>query len=131
MKDQQKDMKKEHEDGQERDKSGTSVFSPCMFCGTASPLCPKCGLVSSCATHLGLHQRGHTCFPWVAEEREGVGRVMVTTRPVRAGEVLFMEEPVVVGPSQTSSTLCLSCYQPCPTGGFTCPGCQFPMCDER
>ena len=127
MKDQQKDMKKDEED---KDETGTLEWGPCMFCGSTSPGCPECGLVSSCPAHLGLHRRGHTCFPWDAEEREGVGRVMVTTRPVRAGEVLFMEEPVVVGPSQTSSILCLSCYLPC-TRAFTCPSCHFPMCDQR
>ena len=105
---------------------------PCLFCGSPGNPCPACGEASACSPeHLRLHRREEDgeCFPWKVEEREGVGRLMVTTRPISAGEVIFREEPVVSGPSQTSSLLCLSCYSPCSVDGFRCPRCRFPMCD--
>ena len=105
---------------------------PCLFCGAPGLPCPACGEAFACSPqHLRLHRREEDgeCFPWKVEEREGVGRLMVTTRPIAAGEVIFREEPVVSGPSQTSSLLCLSCYSPCSAQGFRCPSCRFPMCD--
>ena len=105
---------------------------PCLFCGAPGNPCSACGEASACSPeHLRLHRREEDgeCFPWKVEEREGVGRLMVTTRPIAAGEVIFREEPVVSGPSQTSNLLCLSCYSPCAADGFRCPRCRFPMCN--
>ena len=54
---------------------------------------------------------------------------MVTTRKVLAGETLFMEEPVVHGPSQTGDPVCLTCYAPV-SPDTTCATCGYPMCDD-
>ena len=111
---------------------GGGKQGPCLFCGAVGAACPACGEVFACSPeHLRLHRREEDgrCFPWKVEEREGVGRLMVTTRRIPAGEVIFREEPIVCGPSQTSSILCLSCYSPCSAHGFRCPRCRFPMCD--
>ena len=65
----------------------------------------------------------------MVEEREGVGRMMVTTKYVKAGETLFMEEPIVFGPSQEGFPVCLTCCALITTE-YLCPGCGYPMCDE-
>ena len=91
-----------------------------------------------CEEHGRLHFREEEgiCFPWKVEEKEGVGRVMVTTRNVFAGETLFMEEPLVHGPNQDGwpnsqkFPVCLSCYD-CVTFDYLCPSCGYPMCDQE
>jgi len=82
-----------------------------------------------CASHLELHRAGDgPCFPWTVREEEHVGRYMVTTRKVRAGETLFEETPVVIGPNQEGSPICLSCYSRVGLE-YLCSRCGYPVCD--
>ena len=53
---------------------------------------------------------------------------MVTTREVKAGETLFMEEPIVHGPNQ-GSPICLTCYSRVSLD-YLCENCGYPMCDS-
>ena len=123
-----KEVKKENEE------------KTCFMCGRLATLaCSGCGEVwFCCAEHGKLHFREEegNCFPWKVAEKDGVGRILVTTRSVRAGETLFMEEPLVHGPNQDGwgdsqhSPACLSCYSPV-TMDYLCPGCGYPMCGEE
>ena len=103
----------------------------CFFCSRPADLqCPACSEVwYCCPTHGSVHQRPHLdrCFPWKVDTIEGKGRVMVTTRDVKAGETLFMEEPVVHGPNQ-GAPICLTCYSSVSLD-YLCV-CGYPMCDE-
>ncbi|XP_023349162.1 protein msta isoform X2 [Eurytemora carolleeae] len=105
-------------------------LKPCYFCGRAGQLhCGGCGKVSACCSaHLNLHRRGkEPCFPWEILEKPLVGRCMVTSRKVCAGETLFQEEPVVIGPNQVGSPICLSCYSSIDLQ-YRCTSCQYPLC---
>ena len=106
----------------------------CFLCGAVAEIaCPGCGVVwYCCQAHGRLHYREEegTCFPWSVEEREGVGRLMVTTRKVLAGETLFLEEPIVHGPNQVGSPICLTCYSSI-TLDYLCSKCGYPMCDKE
>ena len=103
------------------------------MCGRSAGIqCPGCQDVWYCShTHGSIHYRSEVgrCFPWRVSEEEDKGRIMVTTRRVRAGETLFMEEPIVHGPSQTGAPVCLTCYAPV-TLDYCCARCGYPMCDD-
>ena len=64
---------------------------PCHFCGRPGrDVCPVCGEVwSCCPAHLRLHNRGGDCFPYRVDRMEGVGRMMVATRDLAAGDTIF------------------------------------------
>ena len=106
----------------------------CFMCDRPADIkCPGCDEVwFCCPAHGSIHYRPEvgTCFPWRVTEAEGKGRIMVTTRKVKAGETLFMEEPIVHGPNQDGSPICLTCYSAVSLD-FLCPGCGYPMCDEE
>ena len=106
----------------------------CFMCGRPAGLvCKKCNeFWFCCEEHGRLHFREEegVCFPWKVETREGVGRIMTTTRKVAAGETIFMEEPMVHGPCQEGQPVCLVCYEFI-TQDQLCPGCGYPVCDAQ
>ena len=56
--------------------------------------------------------------------------LQVTTRAVKAGEVLFEERPLAVGPCPVTAPQCLQCGRKV-DGSHLCPECGMPMCDEE
>ena len=40
-----------------------------------------------------------------------LGRYAVATRDLKAGDVIFKDEAVVVGPKQITEPVCLGCYK--------------------
>lgn len=106
----------------------------CFMCDRVATIkCPGCSDVWFCCwTHGRIHYREEVgqCFPWRVDTLPVVGRVMRTTRPVKAGETLFMEEPIVHGPNQVGSPICLSCYASVSLDYF-CDKCGYPMCDQE
>ncbi|XP_014482026.1 PREDICTED: protein msta, isoform B [Dinoponera quadriceps] len=63
-----------------------------------------------------------------------VGRYMVTSREVQAGEEIVTEMPFVIGPKACTYPLCLACYAPWPPGPDDkplCSKCGWPVCDEQ
>ena len=86
------------------------------------------------------------CWPFCIETRQDVGRIMVATRDIRAGEVILEEAPAVWGPNSKSAAVCLECLKPCITSVTTdeenlsdlseismktCSKCHFPVCGEE
>jgi len=65
--------------------------------------------------------------PWKQCQSKAQGRYLVTTGPVRAGQQLMQETPLVMGPTALSSPVCLSCHHPVTTL-IRCSTCQWPMC---
>lgn len=82
-----------------------------------------------------LHKRKDrkATLPYEIIRDEVVGRHMVASRDVRAGEVIFEEMPLTFGPSDNSQPVCLGCYQRI-TVASDCVecvgGCGYPMCSE-
>lgn len=37
-------------------------------------------------------------------------RYLVAAKPIPAGEVIMIDEPIVIGPCQESKPLCIGCY---------------------
>ena len=85
----------------------------CTLCDNSGSVeCDECALIFCSTEHSNLHRNGKTgeCFPVKVKECEKVGRYLVTSRFVRAGETLFEEEPVAAGPNQESAAICLICF---------------------
>merc|ERR1712106_635450 len=124
----------ENEEDSKEIKDEALPTNNCFLCGRlAESVCPSCNNVwFCCPTHGRLHYREEvgSCFPWRVEERENVGRLMVTTRKVFAGQTLFLEEPIVHGPNQVGSPICLTCYASVSLE-YTCKKCGYPMCDDE
>lgn len=57
-------------------------------------------------------------------------RRLVTTRDLKAGELILKESPAVVGPRMASVNLCLGCFAPRPQGQLSmCTRCGVaPIC---
>ncbi len=56
-------------------------------------------------------------------------RYMVATRDIEAGDLIFYEEPLLIGPSHSALPSCLDCMKKV-DGSYVCPNCNFPMCSE-
>ena len=106
----------------------------CFICSYPAALqCQKCDKVAFCsAEHGRLHcKEGFSeCFPYRVGFTEGFGRQLITTRDICMGEVIYVEDPIVVGPSHDCDPICLACMSAIDTS-FLCSGCGYPMCDEE
>ena len=85
------------------------------------------------------------CWPFRIDIQPNIGRIMVATRDIRAGEIILEEMPAVWGPNNKSAAVCLECLNPAfklpdasvdekvngDKGGIlinTCSKCHFPIC---
>lgn len=66
-------------------------------------------------------------LPYKIEKSNVLGRYLVATRDLKAGEVLFEEAPLVVGPVTVTNPVCLYCYTPA-DGSFKCRKSGWPLC---
>ncbi|CAH0386416.1 unnamed protein product, partial [Bemisia tabaci] len=64
---------------------------------------------------------------------EVMGRYLVASKNIPAGEILMSVEPFVVGPSLDSREICLGCYVDLDqyTSKQRCDKCQWPVCDKK
>ncbi|XP_046688196.1 SET domain-containing protein SmydA-8-like [Homalodisca vitripennis] len=103
----------------------------CAVCSQKGPLtCSACKMVSYCSKE---HQKHHwpehktQCRPFEVRTSPELGRYLVATRDVAAGEVLYEEAPTVVGPKVVEpSPVCLGCLRP--PGAARCESCGWPVC---
>jgi hypothetical protein len=50
------------------------------------------------------------CYPYKVEEREGVGRILVATRDIQPGDIIFRETQLVIGPSKRTHPVCIGLF---------------------
>jgi len=60
---------------------------------------------------------------------------MAAAKNLKAGDIIFRERALAVGPKQGCLPVCLTCYAGFPEAGsnepvYRCPGCNFPFCGE-
>nr|CAD7257052.1 unnamed protein product [Timema shepardi]CAD7568211.1 unnamed protein product [Timema californicum] len=105
----------------------------CAVCSKdATQTCEGCHLRDYCTwEHQQKDWEKHivTCKPFKVERSSFLGRHLVSTRPIKSGEVVLKEAPLVVGPSQLGIPVCVGCYKRLTTpGAITCPRCGWPAC---
>ena len=102
----------------------------CFVCPEgAVKTCEKCGDVSYCESHPRYHsnEESQNCFAYEVDSIEGVGRVIKASRDIAAGDEIFREREMVVGPSRSVPPVCLGCGRRV-TGLVRCAGCNWPLC---
>ncbi|EDW60375.1 SET domain-containing protein SmydA-8 [Drosophila virilis] len=118
-----------------------AALSPkCAVCDVAASLtCTRCKMVRYCN---GEHQKQHwpqhksCCRPFRVQQDEQLGRYLVATQDIKAKQIIFVEEPLVVGPKwfltehekSASIVPCVGCYTPCRLGKHQCRNCRWPVC---
>ena len=59
---------------------------------------------------------------------ERCGRMLIAERDISAGEVLFTDIPLSVGPDNDSQPICLACHKSLPGLVYKCRNCSWPLC---
>lgn len=105
----------------------------CPNCGkVAFTKCTGCKQVYYCGKdcqkkHWKLHKPECKMLPYKICNSPELGNYLVASRNIKAGEVLFSEAPLVVGPSSVTIPVCLACYTPV-DGSYRCPRSNWPLC---
>jgi len=104
----------------------------CFLCSKpATGTCPDCALVHYCSdSHLRSHKPFGDCLPFRVGFVEGVGRVVLAVRDIKAGDVVITEHPIVKGPGNKTPPSCLQCLRQW-EGETTCTKCGWPVCNEK
>uniref|UniRef100_A0A1B6FV33 MYND-type domain-containing protein n=2 Tax=Cuerna arida TaxID=1464854 RepID=A0A1B6FV33_9HEMI len=121
-----------------------STASICAVCRKpAGHRCSVCKAVNYCSKehqkqHWKLHKLECSCFQVVSSEK--LGRYMVATRNIAAGEVVLKETPLVYGPKISCYPQCLGCHrqlkgtspdEETPKSFYHCKKCDWPLCAPR
>ncbi|XP_016988357.2 SET domain-containing protein SmydA-8 [Drosophila rhopaloa] len=114
----------------------------CPVCGVAaSQACTRCKMVRYCdREHQKQHwpQHKRSCRPFSEEQDPQLGRYLMVTQDIAAGQIVFIEEPLVVGPKwylsdadkEASIVPCVGCATPCRLGKHQCRRCRWPVCSS-
>ena len=87
----------------------------CEVCLTnASQKCGGCGTVLYCnrehqLAHWSKH-KGH-CVPVKAAFCKKMGRHLIATRPIKEGDLVLRESPLILGPKVISLPVCVGCLR--------------------
>ena len=69
--------------------------------------------------------------PYKIESNSIEGRFLVSTRDIKAGEVILHEYPITTAPNFTTAPVCLGCYKSvCGQKGYKCSKCNWPLCGK-
>jgi len=58
-----------------------------------------------------------------------IGRYMVARRNILPGEVVFTDQPAVIGPDNAAIPMCLVCWRKV-SGNYKCRMCGWPLCGD-
>ncbi|XP_022823209.1 protein msta-like isoform X1 [Spodoptera litura] len=74
-------------------------------------------------------EKKNVCYE--IRQSEVMGRYLVASRDIRAGEVIVEEPAIAVGPCTGCALICLGCYRELDeTSLAKCRGCKWPMCSS-
>ncbi|XP_034946527.1 SET domain-containing protein SmydA-8-like [Chelonus insularis] len=108
----------------------------CAICQqSAKQKCGSCKSVFYCSReHQKLDWKKHSkqCRLFEIAEDKNVGRHLIATRKIEAGEVILIEKkPLVAAPQQGTNPVCLSCYVSLTNDNATpCQKCGWPLCNN-
>lgn len=67
---------------------------------------------------------------FLIKESPELGRYGVASKDLKAGDVIFAEEPFAVGPKTDSIIVCLSCNCSIDASASKCTLCSWPLCAD-
>ncbi|KAK8749838.1 hypothetical protein OTU49_015582 [Cherax quadricarinatus] len=106
----------------------------CAECKKPSTIvCGGCWQLGFCARDhqlSGWEKHRPKCRPWRIGCSSELGRFMVATRDIAAGELLLEDQPLLLGPKMITEPVCLGCYRPV-NGDYQCQSCGFPLCGPQ
>jgi len=85
-----------------------------------------CGKVCQ-KKHWKVHRPVCKTLAYKICNNKEVGNYLAASRDIKAGEVIFTDTPLVVGPATVTSPVCLACYTPV-DGSYKCPKSGWPLC---
>ncbi|XP_065216191.1 SET domain-containing protein SmydA-8-like [Planococcus citri] len=109
----------------------------CWICdNTSSKKCSACKQINYCSIeHQKSDWKRHkkNCKPCMVKNDRKKGRCLVTTRDIAPNEIIFDEEPLVLGPRNVSpDPVCLGCHMPVsPISSPKCEKCGWPICGTK
>ena len=56
--------------------------------------------------------------------------VIYATKNLNPGDIVYREDPLVVGPNQETGPICLGCMAAV-DASCLCHGCGYPVCDQE
>lgn len=59
-----------------------------------------------------------------------IGRFMEARRDIHPGEVIFTDQPAVIGPDNSALPMCTVCWRKL-SGHYSCSKCGWPLCGDR
>lgn len=111
------------------------IKQECAVCNKpASQCCSNCNVVYYCTRdHQKSDWKNHKnkCAPYKIERNDVLGRYLIATRNIKAGEIIMKKSPIVIGPKTASFPICLGCHKRIETGinFYRCSKCKWPMCN--
>jgi hypothetical protein len=105
----------------------------CKGCGKiCSNKCTGCKQVYYCGKvcqrkDWKLHRPECKALSYKICSNSELGNYVVASTDIKAGEVIFVDNPIVVGPAMVTAPVCLACYTPV-DGSYKCPKSGWPLC---
>lgn len=118
--------------------SNKPLLEQCQVCSVpCHTFCASCKKAYYCCVdHQRSDRKQHkkNCFPARLELSAAFGgRCFVSTRPIKAGELIFKDTALLAGPSGAEvyfQIICLGCYRSV-KGSYKCSSCGWPVCSQR
>lgn len=101
-----------------------------LCCGEANHICNWCRNASYCSPdHYRFHRFKSKCWPFAVDFNPDKGRILKATKLIRRGDIILIDDAVVMAPNLNSTPVCPSCLQKVTQDqAKPCPRCSLPMC---
>ncbi|XP_018024101.1 SET domain-containing protein SmydA-8 isoform X2 [Hyalella azteca] len=112
-----------------------TAMDACNYCGAPGALkCGRCHAACYCSRdHQRLDSGDHRdlCKNYTSVSSPDLGEHLAATCLILPGNLIFSENPILVGPVAYSDLICLGCHSAITEEDFSkCPDCKWPVCSK-